>query len=153
MVGIAALIGELVQKRRWEKVLHRHQLFECWEVLVGLDLSLQAWPVVLRGTVLWVGVHDSVWMQQLTLQKQQLLEIINQQLGEDGITDIRFKLEAPAKSVTPARNDQGPFMRLKPFVADPVREKALGALVSTLDDKDLQEGFMKLWRAMESRKS
>jgi manganese/zinc/iron transport system substrate-binding protein len=69
---------------------------------VGPDISGRAQPACIRGSVLWVDVLDSIWMQQLHLQKLLLLDLINRRLDNGSISDIRFKLNSELGSTKPA---------------------------------------------------
>lgn len=93
---ISLVLRELVREKKWESRLSLHAIFDFWEQAVGRDIAEHAWPMHIRGFVLWVGVTDSVWMQHLHLQKNILLETLNAQLTGEKLTNIRFDLAVPA---------------------------------------------------------
>ena len=95
IIRIDALFADLFKKRQWDKRLALHAVFRNWPQVVGPEIAERTAPQVIRGTVLWIAVSDSVWMQQLHLQKQALLEQINANVrGSEKISDIRFQIDA-----------------------------------------------------------
>ncbi len=73
---------------------HQDQLRirDMWEAVVGPHIAKKASPEGVRNGILLVSVESSVWMQELTFMKQQILERINQACESSGVKDIRFKL-------------------------------------------------------------
>ena len=65
---------------------------EMWEAVVGPHIAKKASPEGIRNGILFVSVESSVWMQELTFMKQQILERINKVCESSKVQDIRFKL-------------------------------------------------------------
>jgi hypothetical protein len=65
---------------------------DMWETIVGLHIAKKASPEGVRNGILYVNVESSVWMQELTFMKQQILDRIHQTCESSGVKDIRFKL-------------------------------------------------------------
>jgi predicted nucleic acid-binding Zn ribbon protein len=60
--------------------------------MMGETLSLKTKPEYVQGTTLFVSVINSVWMNELEMQKESILDKIKA-LGLDfPIEDIRFKI-------------------------------------------------------------
>lgn len=91
---IGSLLAEVFRKKGWDRRLGLHEVFHFWNEVVGKDVAKRAQPYVIRGKVLWVHVSDSVWMQQLHLQKTILLDRINRRLKDEELSDMRFQLDA-----------------------------------------------------------
>lgn len=141
---IKGLLAELFNRKDWQKRIDMHQIFQSWDRAVGKEIAKHAQPAVIRGNVLWVDVTDSVWMQQLHMQKMLLLERINRKLTEKGFTDIRFQISAglarPGKEQT-----------YQPQAIAPNKERlvAFDDMVSGLEDAELKQAMRKLWIKVE----
>jgi predicted nucleic acid-binding Zn ribbon protein len=42
--------------------------------------------------ILWISVSSSTWMQQLEFMKKQIVQRLNEHIGEIVIKDIRFRI-------------------------------------------------------------
>jgi predicted nucleic acid-binding Zn ribbon protein len=67
-------------------------LRQVWEKAVGSPVADNAMPFAVKGTLLLVHVSSSVWMHQLRFLKTDLLDRLNQALGNERIEDIKFKI-------------------------------------------------------------
>lgn len=70
----------------------QYRIWEVWNSVVGDAIARQAQPQQIRAMVLWVTVSSSTWMQQLEFMKRQIVERINDRIGEKVISDIRFRI-------------------------------------------------------------
>ena len=70
------------------------ELWECWTEAVGKEVAEHTRPKAFRGTLLHVTVDSSVWMHHLTLMKGEILRGINEKLGEEVLSDLRFSIGA-----------------------------------------------------------
>lgn len=141
-IPISGVLAGLFAERHWEERLGQHQLFQFWDEVVGAEIARQARPAVIRGTVLWVEVIDSIWMQQLHLQKIMLLAALNSRLPGDGLSDIRFRIgrglgEKEAKP-TPAKKSR----RKQP---DPEKQRRFANLLTALPDVETRARLLSLW--------
>jgi len=147
-VEIRRLLADVFQNKKWHAKLELHRVFEFWNATVGRDIAAVAQPSLIRGHVLWVKVADSVWMQQLHLQKMLLLEKINQQLQAEKISDIRFQLNsslAPPPKPEPKKS--------KPVFLDKKQEQEFDKLIGSLDNDDLKSSLKSLWLKMHMKGS
>ena len=138
---IKGLLARVIRKKKWRHRMELHAVFRLWNEIVGPDISSRAQPACLRGIVLWVEVSDSIWMQQLHLQKLLLLDLINRRLGTDGIGDIRFRLNSELESVRPAAVAPKP-------VARPVDKQQLAEFekhLASLRDEEIKNSLRRLW--------
>lgn len=127
-----------------------HAVFRFWDETVGKEVAQHAQPHVIRGTVLWVKVSDSIWMQQLHLQKSILLEKINRRLKNDTLSDMRFQLNASLnKEQEVAR--QNPNISSQGQGPDPKQLQEFDRMVSSLSDKEVGKELKKLWLKFNSK--
>lgn len=154
IVRIDALLGELFEKRNWRQNLARNRIFEFWNEAVGKDIAAHAQPKLLRGKVLWLDVTDSIWMQQLHFQKEDLRRVINQRIpGEEEIDDIRFNLVNDLKPALPAPGI--PDRRSPPPAPPPPDQDKLAEfekMISAIGDEGVRNSFRTIWLAQQGRK-
>lgn len=74
------------------------EIWEVWDSVVGQHIARQAQPQQIRNMVLWTVVSSSTWMQQLEFMKQQIIDRLNERIGEKVIKDIRFRIGEPSKA-------------------------------------------------------
>ncbi|HIJ91324.1 MAG: DUF721 domain-containing protein [Desulfobulbaceae bacterium] len=145
IIRIDSLFAELFKKRQWDKRLALHAVFRNWPQVVGAEIAERTEPLVIRGTVLWIGVSDSVWMQQLHLQKQTLLEHINANVrGPEKISDIRFQIDAALGEEKVVANP--PRQAASPQPVDPEEQKSFEGMIAAIDDAELRTRLLALWR-------
>lgn len=145
IIRIDSLFAELFKKRQWDKHLALHAVFRDWPQVVGPEIAERTAPQVIRGTVLWIAVSDSVWMQQLHLQKQALLEHINANIrGSEKISDVRFQIDAALGEEKMVANSLPPATAM-PLV-DPEKQKGFEGMIAAIDDAELRTRLLALWR-------
>ncbi len=138
---LCSILRMLISQRKWDRRLNLHKVFDFWDEVVGREIANRAQPVFIRGKVLWVTVVDSIWMQQLHLQKILLLERINRRSGKESLTDIRFKLNtSPSRPPTPEKI-------VKPDSRPPDKKKLhkFEDLTSFLRQDDTRTALRELW--------
>lgn len=91
----ATLVGSILKgalkKRHLTGELEKYEAFPLWEEIVGADIAKIATPEkISRGNVLVVRVLDSIYAQELTLQKTRLLDLLHQAAVGASIQDIKF---------------------------------------------------------------
>lgn len=141
---IDSLLADLFRKKQWDKRLGLHAVFEKWPEIVGGEIAWRAQPHLIRGTVLWVTVSDSVWMQQLHLQKVQLLANINRSLpGDEKISDLRFQLDARLDRERQEEEKAPEPQPPKPI--DPEEKRAFERLLSGIPEEETRKRLLSLW--------
>ena len=144
---ISSVLNGLFSKRNWQKRVGLHQVFRFWDEAVGGDIADHARPAVIRGDVLWVEVSDSVWMQQLHLQKIDLLELLNRRLDDEKLADLRFQLARGRR-----KEEAHPVsFEAKPKVSVATeRRKEFEALFGSVDDPEIRKSMMSLWEKSQT---
>lgn len=137
---ISGLLDEIFRRRGWDRRLGMHEVFHFWNEVVGDDVAKQAQPYVIRGNVLWVHVSDSVWMQQLHLQKAFVLESINQRLKDEKLNDIRFQLDSRLDSSYSVAGQNRPRQSVNKS-----KMKKFEKIASSLRDDEVKDAMKKLW--------
>jgi len=140
---IRTLLESLIASKGWQGRVELHKVFAFWDDLVGPDIARQAQPHVIRKTILWVRVSDSVWMQQLHLLKVMLLEKLNSRLKKNKLTDLRFQLDtslgcddgdgADHKAPSPARFPSAE------------RKKEFESMLASIHDEEIKAAIRQCW--------
>lgn len=162
--GLGSLLAELITHKAWQARIHLHQVFTFWDEVVGVDISRHAQPDVIRGSVLWVGVSDSIWMQQLQYERQYLLEMINSRLaGNSGgqavrsgkgrqegglcLTELRLTLNPSLAKRRSKDNLTMPGQQPTPTV-DQAKLVEFTGLLTSIEDPDLKQAMIRVWLVM-----
>lgn len=64
-----------------------------WKNIVGKDIAKQTNASHIENNVLFVSVKNSVWMNELTFLKSQIIKKLNESIGQDAVKDIKFFLK------------------------------------------------------------
>lgn len=145
-VEISRLLSSVFADRKWRSKLELHRVFGFWNSTVGPDIAAVAQPSVIRGHVLWVKVKNSVWMQQLHLQKILLLEKLNGQLDQEKLSDIHFQLDSSLSAPAEPESKES-----KPVLLDKKQEQEFDKLISSLENDDLKASLKRLWVKMKTK--
>lgn len=146
---IDRLLANVFENRKWRSKLELHKVFEFWDRTVGEEIAAVARPSMIKGRdVLWVKVKDSIWMQQLHLQKILLLEKINMQLEGGKISDIRFQLDS---SLSPAAEPETAPEKSKAVLLDKKKEQEFDNLIGSLKGEELKASLKSLWVKMKTK--
>ena len=142
---LSDLLSELIERKDWEKKIRQHEVFRLWPRIVGKDIAMRTSPHVIRGTILWIKVTDSVWMQQLHLQKPLILDRINSQLKGAIISDLRFQVDS-SLSWNEADNFSA---EKKELPKESLEHKAFDEILAkTTDDEQVKQAVKKCWEKL-----
>ncbi|MGB9713136.1 MAG: DUF721 domain-containing protein [Dissulfurimicrobium sp.] len=91
---LSGILKTAFERRGWEDRLSRAEAWRSWEEVMGHEIPLYAWPDRLQGKdTLVVKVSDSIWMQQLSFIKNEMLDRLNARLpNRMRFKNIRFEL-------------------------------------------------------------
>ena len=87
--SIDNVLDAIAKQPSWEKQRQYHQVVEHWRKVVNNKVAKHTKPLYLQRQILWVATPNSVWSQNLSLQRYSLIKKLNQFL-EKPIMDIRF---------------------------------------------------------------
>ncbi|NJL38018.1 MAG: DUF721 domain-containing protein [Leptolyngbyaceae cyanobacterium SM1_4_3] len=83
------VLGALQSQEGWRSRQQLQQLLACWFQVVGPAVAAQTRPVSIQRRVLHVATSSSVWANNLTFERQRILEKLSAHLPHT-LTDIRF---------------------------------------------------------------
>jgi hypothetical protein len=101
--SISSILEGLARRLGLESKLLEGRLRRDWTSIVGEPLASNTWPDQIRYKKLYLLVHNSVWLHQLTFLKPTLLRTLNKVAGGELITDIMLRVgELPRAGRMPA---------------------------------------------------
>lgn len=89
---LGAIINKLTGHLGVKNRLKMESIWQLWDDEVGETIETHTQVVGVKGDTLMVRVDNAVWMYQLVLLKQEIMEKINQRLGKSLIHNIHFKM-------------------------------------------------------------
>lgn len=91
MKKINSAVDNVVARIIGRNAMREHEVFRSWNTLVGEHVARNSVPVKVEKGVLFVSTKNSVWRQELTMQKPQILIRIEERFGRGIIRDIRIQ--------------------------------------------------------------
>ena len=95
---VGPVLGNLLRGLGLDQRLREFRAIEVWKAQVGETIAENTRPVGIRNGVLFVEVSSSVWMQELVLLRGEIIERLNQELGETIVRRIVLTAERDAAS-------------------------------------------------------
>lgn len=83
------VLGALQSQEGWRSRQQLQQLLACWFQVVGPAVAAQTRPISIQRRVLHVATSSSVWANNLTFERQRILEKLSAHLPYT-LSDIRF---------------------------------------------------------------
>jgi len=117
--------------------LKRYSIWGAWKEIVGDSIARQTQPRAIRNRILFIDVSHSTWIQQLQFLKPELLEKINDFLGEPLIQDIRFKLG----KISPTLSTPDKTHLLEDEKLDKMTLGQIEGLLQKIDDGEVRKGL------------
>ncbi|WP_034385052.1 DUF721 domain-containing protein [Deinococcus sp. YIM 77859] len=97
--NVSELLGGALGAARLARGVQRARALLAWPQAVGPEIARLTRPRTQHGGTLFVEVRDSATAHHLTLQRHHFLRRLNELLGEERVTEIRFSVgtvRAPA---------------------------------------------------------
>jgi predicted nucleic acid-binding Zn ribbon protein len=89
---ISDVLAQLITARGYGRIQANADFTAAWQKAAGSALARFTRPGQIRRGQLEVTVANSTMVQELTFQKQRILEALQVQLPEARIRDLRFRL-------------------------------------------------------------
>jgi hypothetical protein len=155
--NVTGIVKDLAFRYGWRARLSRGMIWDDWEEIVGPQVSIHAWPErFTERDILVVVVTDSVWMQQLSFQRQLFIDGLNARLPSGAnIKDIRFVLGdvAEVRSRLISRKIPKKDLLKKGKVQFPKRAlDAANEMMEPVRDQELRQAMTNLYLKYSERK-
>jgi predicted nucleic acid-binding Zn ribbon protein len=89
--SLGAAIEELVTQLGIGKKLREQDVFELWAEAVGERIAKVAAPTRIGRGTLFVHVKVGTWRNELNMRKEEIVNRLNDLLGEKLVKDIKFQ--------------------------------------------------------------
>ena len=90
MEHIGGTIKKLLKKEGLENEINQQKAIDLWEEVVGQGIKENTEPIEVQFGVMTVRTKNSVWKQELQLQKADIIKSLNKKLIKTMIKDLRF---------------------------------------------------------------
>ena len=130
LTGVTNLRDAMLQELGIYEMYRLMKLYHDWESVVGPMVSEQAKLVQIKPPIIVVEIGHTVWMQEMTMRKPQLLEALREYYGESIITDIKVQL--PRRALVP-QTVSGDALDMTP-----IRDESIDFHTITLPDELVQ---------------
>jgi len=91
-VHIGSVIRGMLNKNRLQTDTSLIRVWDIWEKAVGETIAENTRPAAFKGDLLIVNATSSSWLQQLRFLKTEIIQKVNQGLGNVSVKDIKFKV-------------------------------------------------------------
>lgn len=88
---IGSVLDRVLKKLGIEKQLKERTLFGVWEEEVGAEIARHAQPAHIKNGRLTVSVEGSVYVQEYSFLKKDLIKKLNGRLGKPIVKEIVFR--------------------------------------------------------------
>lgn len=137
---IGNTIRKILSARGLAGKLKEYRVFEIWDRAVGAGIAGHAQPASMRGRRLTVAVDSSVWMQQLSLLRPDIIEKLNDALGERAVESIILRIG----NVVPKQVGTKKAIRSAAAVLEPEDREKIEEYVKSINNVEVRESLKRL---------
>ena len=91
MQHIQVAIQNFLKKSGLNSGVEQQKALKIWGKTVGNKISKNTEPMSVKNGVLVIKTTNSVWKQELQIQKTEIIKRLNKRLKKNIIKEIRFK--------------------------------------------------------------
>lgn len=102
---IQSIMGKSFKSLSVETKIKEYKIIKHWSEAVGPHIAKKTEPAKLIGSALHVKVATPAWITELMYQKEEIIDRLNREIGEDRIKEIFFKQGVLSQSVGDERDD------------------------------------------------
>jgi hypothetical protein len=93
LTKIGVIVDNLEGQFRLRDKAREYQALKQWKDIVGERIAEHSRPLYIAENHLFVKTDGSVWSQEISFLKNEILKNINDFLGFQAVKDIRYKVE------------------------------------------------------------
>ncbi|ACB83604.1 DUF721 domain-containing protein [Natranaerobius thermophilus] len=90
MQGIRNDLKKFLAKSGLLKKFYQEKAMNYWVDVVGEEIATNCQPKVFQGKKMIVVCSNSIWIQELSMRKKNLIKKLNEKVGKTVVTDIKF---------------------------------------------------------------
>lgn len=138
LTNIGDILQPALKKRGVPVQFEDKHLRGLWQKAVGPSVAAHSRPENRKKDTLVVKVSSSVWMQQLNFLKEEIIEKMNNVLGDEPIKKIRFHIGEISAHV-PAKGEPELLKPGRPSLLKERDKKMIEESTASLKDPELRE--------------
>jgi predicted nucleic acid-binding Zn ribbon protein len=85
---ISEVLKQLVEKNNWKEKLFQNKVKEIWVLKMGTTINSYTKEIRLRRQKLFITIGPAPLRQELTYSKTKIIDLLNEELGEEYIKDV-----------------------------------------------------------------
>jgi predicted nucleic acid-binding Zn ribbon protein len=141
-------LPDIFHNREWHLLWRTCELAGHWAQVAGTAAAAKSRPAYIRKKILWIYVRDSVWMQHLQIQKNELLAKVWDFTGDRSIEDIRWLLQPEEE-----RRQEEKIRPVSPRgKINTPEQKQFEKIASSVKNEQCRDALCKLWQAYHGAK-
>jgi hypothetical protein len=133
-----SVLGRFGLKNR----LKENEVFAVWEEAVGKTVARNCQPKSIADGILVVETKNNVWMQELSMLRQGIMDGINKLMGWDAVRDLRFRIgviDGAADHKSPQRRKKKSAVPAQKL--DPETEREMEKALAGIEDEELKDAL------------
>lgn len=87
---LSSVIKQLIKQNHLEYGLHKVEVQEIWNQLMGNTIVKYTTSVELKGDTLYVRLSSPALCQELSYGKEKIITLINEEFGEEIVKKLHF---------------------------------------------------------------
>jgi len=88
---LSDLLREFIKESKLKHGLDAIRVKQTWEDIMGKGVNAYTKEILLKKNTLYVWFSSSVLREELLYQKQKIIEMLNQEIGEPIVKDLIFR--------------------------------------------------------------
>lgn len=130
-------MGRLFKKRGLVSRMRENRAIEVWDEAVGESVAANARALSVREGVLTVEAKNNIWLNELNLLSHDIIGRINELVGFDAVTELRFRVATGAMEKKKKPDEPPPKVKKPPKVSAAV-ERDIEEKLSGVTDPELK---------------
>ena len=98
MIDISSVISNLSKSLGFETRMIELSVQKRWHEIMGENIANHTRPGEIRYKKLYINVDNPLWMHHLLFFKEEMLKKVNDLIGREVVSEIRFKLGIDAET-------------------------------------------------------
>ncbi len=91
---ISEIIKNYFEDRNWEQRIDGSSIFDSWEEIIPVKISLNTKPEKIQNNKLFIKVKNHVWANELKIKKGEIINLVNKNMGYNLINDLIIKIDS-----------------------------------------------------------
>lgn len=142
---LGGLLGASLDDMGLTQKILEHQALAKWGEVVGTQIAASTIAERVRDGIMFVCCKSSMWSNELTMHKSDIIKRLNKSVGKNIITDIRFSARGFRKVLEQAQKEQTDtrVRNLEKVEVDESANESAAKVAAQVDDVNLAKRIEK----------